>query len=309
MIEKAIKFGAFKSLVGIISEPTAPLELSRPAVIISNAGLIHRIGPNRIYVKLARMLAAQGFVVLRLDLSGVGDSLPRPDHMPVEQFTIDDLVQAMDYLTHTYGMQRFVLMGHCAGAFHSFRTAAQDRRVSGVVMMNPDGSETDWVDYDRKRKLARYYENYYIKRTLLDSQRWKRFFNGQISYRDVFKNILINVVWYRISGLFFRIKRRFGPPAPPQASAGQLFSIEAILTKLYAMDIQMMLIYSANSTGLERIQTGMGKALKQLKTAGKLDFFVVPGADHIFSPLATQLHLSEIILRWFERYPAENQKV
>jgi pimeloyl-ACP methyl ester carboxylesterase len=229
--------------------------------------------------------------------------------MPVEQFTIDDLVQTMDYLTHTYGIQRFVLMGHCAGAYHSFRTAAQDRRVVGVVMMNPDGGEADWVEYDRKRKLARYYENYYSKKTLLDPQRWKRFFNGQISYRDVLKNILKNVLWNRISGLFFRIKQRFSPAAPPQASAGQLFSIEAILTKLFELDIQVMLIYSANSTGMERIQTTMGKALKQLKTAGKLDFFVVPGADHIFSPLATQVHLSEIIQSWFERYPGESQKV
>ena len=297
MSEKTVQFGAFKTLVGVISEPQAPAGRG-PAVILSNAGLIHRIGPNRIYVKLARLLAQQGFIVLRFDLSGVGDSLPRPDLMPVEQFTIADVTQAMDYLAQAYGSQRFVLMGHCAGAYHSFRTAAQDARVAGVVMINPDGGEADWVDYDRKRKLARYYENYYGKKVLLDPQRWKRFFNGQISYRDVLKNILKNVLWNRISGLFFRIRQRLAAPKPAAAGPQQLFSIEAILAKLGELELTALLIYSENSTGLERVQTGMGKTLKQLRAAGKLTFAVIPGADHIFSPLASQARLFETIQAW-----------
>ncbi len=297
MTEKAVQFGTFQSLVGVVSQPETPAAPDLPALIFANAGLIHRVGPNRIYVKLARLLAGQGYLGLRFDLSGVGDSLPRPDHMPVEQFTIDDLQQAMDYLSATYGSRRFVLVGHCAGAYHSFRTAAQDRRVCGAVMMNPDGGEAEWVDYDRKRKLAQYYGNYYAKTTLTDPQRWKRFFTGQVSYRSILQNLLRNVIWGRISGLIFRLKQRFAP-APPAQPAETLFSMEAILTKLPELELPVLLIYSEASTSLERIRLGMGKALRRLSAAGRLQLSVIPGADHIFTPLASQACLLRVTEQW-----------
>jgi pimeloyl-ACP methyl ester carboxylesterase len=299
MIEKAVQFGSFHTLIGVISEPDLPGDKQLPVVILINAGLIHRVGPNRVYVKLARKLANQGLIVLRFDLSGVGDSLPRPDHMPVEQFTIDDVVQAMDFLNSTYACERFVLIGHCAGAYHSIRTAAQDSRVTGVVMINPDGGEAEWVDYDRKRKLARYYENYYLKTTLADPNRWKRFINGQVSYRNVVNNILRNVIWSRMSGIIFRLKQRFSTPTPSPTD-GKLYSIEAILTKLTDLNIQMMLIYSENSTGLERFESIPKKIISRLKTSGKLVLSVIPGADHIFSPLTTQAQLLATIQQWLQ---------
>jgi alpha/beta superfamily hydrolase len=79
MKETAIRFGKFDTLIGVITEPDTPAQDNRPIIILSNAGLIHRIGPNRIYVKLARLLAEDGYCVLRFDLSGVGDSLPSAD--------------------------------------------------------------------------------------------------------------------------------------------------------------------------------------------------------------------------------------
>jgi pimeloyl-ACP methyl ester carboxylesterase len=283
--------------MGVLTEPDPPPEDSRPAVVLSNAGTIHRIGPNRVYVKLARSLARQGFRVLRFDLSGIGDSLPRPDHMPAEQFTIDDVIQAMDYLSATYGSQHFMLMGHCAGAYHSFRTAAQDQRVSGVVMINPDGGEAEWIEYDRKRKLARYYQNYYSKKTLNDPQRWKRFFTGQISYRNVIKNLLRNVLWNRISGVIFRLRQRFGKRASTQVDE-KLLTVEATLRKLFELDSRLLLVYTEGATSLERVQTNMGKVLKQLIAAGKLQLTVIPGADHIFTPLASQADLLQAINQW-----------
>ncbi len=299
MKEKAVQFGKHKTLIGVLTEPDSPPGDDRPAVVFSNAGLIHRIGPNRVYVKLARSLGKQGYHVLRFDLSGVGDSLPRLDHMPVEQFTIDDMKQAMDYLEATSNCRRFVLMGHCAGAYHSIRTADQDGRVAGVVMINPDGGEAEWVEYDRNRKLARYYQNYYGKKTLLDPQRWKRFFTGQLSYRNVVKNVLKNVIWNRVTGIFFRIKRRLIKQKFSQADE-KLYTVEAILRKLPQINTQVLLVYSENSTSLERVQMGMGKAVKQLTSMGKLKLTIIPGADHIFSPLASQDNLFDEISQWIQ---------
>ena len=67
----------------------------------------------------------------------------------------------------------------------------------------------------------------------------------------------------------------------------------------------MLIIYSENSTGLERIQSGMGDNLKRLIADGKLDLSVIPGADHIFSPLTTQSQLINVIQKWLPDQPAQ----
>jgi pimeloyl-ACP methyl ester carboxylesterase len=295
MREKVIPIGSFKTVVGIVSEPGAPT--TQPAVLLLNAGLIHRVGPNRIYVKLARALVAQGYLTLRLDLSGIGDSLPRPDHMPVEKSTIDDTVQAMNALAEIYGVQEFVLMGHCAGAYHSFRTACQDSRVRGVVMMNPEGGEADWVAYDRQRKLARYYEQYYGRRKLLDPQTWQRLLRGQVSLRNVAQNLFRNILWNRMKGAFFKIKNRLAPPPPTEADR-QLFTVEAIIRKLPEVEARVLMIYSEGATSLERTQMLVGQFLKKMRQSGRLQLEVISGADHTFTLLDSQARLIEVIKGW-----------
>lgn len=69
--ETAHVFG--EGLVGVLSRPRQ-IVAGRPAVILLNAGLVQRSGPFRVYAQLARALASCGFVVLRFDLSGRGDS-------------------------------------------------------------------------------------------------------------------------------------------------------------------------------------------------------------------------------------------
>ena len=66
MKEYAVLLGKDRSLVGILTE-NGDTDISEQkdltGVLLLNAGLIHHIGPNRIYVKMARMLASMGFVV------------------------------------------------------------------------------------------------------------------------------------------------------------------------------------------------------------------------------------------------------
>ena len=75
MTEQVLLFGTNRCLVGMLTEPEksqVPADL--PAFILFNAGLLHRVGPNRLHVTLARRLARRGFPVLRFDFSGIGDS-------------------------------------------------------------------------------------------------------------------------------------------------------------------------------------------------------------------------------------------
>jgi len=133
--ETAVSFGASKSLSGILTEPAGGVE-GRPAVLLLNAGLLHRVGPNRLYVTLARRLAAAGLPVLRFDYSGLGESEPRRDEVPLEQSMIAEGVEAMDFLAASGVAERFVPMGLCAGAENAHRLARDDARVVGAVLID-----------------------------------------------------------------------------------------------------------------------------------------------------------------------------
>lgn len=139
MREEPVLFGGKTALVGIVSDPPGETSSDLPAVILLNAGGLHRVGPNRLYVNMARRLAALGFVVLRFDFSGFGDSEPRLDDMPFAKVAVTEVRSAMDFLTAARGSERFILIGICSGAEASFAVAQRDSRVTGAVLINGSG--------------------------------------------------------------------------------------------------------------------------------------------------------------------------
>jgi hypothetical protein len=54
--EEVTRLGADGQLLGIVSHPS-PMVADRPIVILLNAGVLHRVGPHRMHVTLARQLA------------------------------------------------------------------------------------------------------------------------------------------------------------------------------------------------------------------------------------------------------------
>ena len=129
--ESVHRFGP--GLVGILHRP--PSALSPPAaVILMNAGLVHRIGPFRGYVTLARELAARGFAVLRFDQGGLGDSevskLGSLERRRVE------ITAAMDLLASEADSELFVLGGICSGADDAFLLAGLEPRISGLILLD-----------------------------------------------------------------------------------------------------------------------------------------------------------------------------
>ncbi|MBP7568876.1 MAG: hypothetical protein KBA95_02335 [Acidobacteria bacterium] len=134
MRERVQLFGARRSLVGVVSVPDS-VSGERPAAVLLNAGLIHRIGPNRLHVQIARALAEHGFVSARFDMSGRGDSDARADTVPWWEGSLAEIDQVLTALSATYGVTRFVLIGVCSGAALSLGRAMEDERVVGLGLI------------------------------------------------------------------------------------------------------------------------------------------------------------------------------
>lgn len=134
MIERSIAFGPGGGLIGTICLPEAGAPPGAVGQVLFNAGVVHRVGPHRINVRLARMLARRGIPSIRFDLAGQGDSARARGDLPFERQAVADLRAAMDTLAAACGASRFALFGFCSGGCHGYETAQVDARVAGLVL-------------------------------------------------------------------------------------------------------------------------------------------------------------------------------
>ncbi|MCU0623034.1 MAG: alpha/beta hydrolase [Gemmatimonadaceae bacterium] len=132
--ERYVRFGDDGHLVGVLAEPAHPTD--RPPLVVLGAGLLHRSGPSRAVVALARVLASRGHLVLRFDLSGIGDS-PVDGRRPLRDAVLADIRAAVDEVTAGRAHSDAVLVGFCSGADNAFAYAADDPRIGGLVLFDP----------------------------------------------------------------------------------------------------------------------------------------------------------------------------
>jgi len=152
MNEKIIQFGDNQSLIGILSSPDS-IQKDKPIFIFVNSGLLHRVGPFRIYVATARELANQNFTSLRMDLSGKGDSLAKQNSLTLKENTNQDIIDAMDYLQESTGVSQFVVCGICTGADNAYEIAFNDDRIKGVIPI--DGYAYPTTTFHIKKLMLR----------------------------------------------------------------------------------------------------------------------------------------------------------
>ena len=115
-----------------MSEPAGTAqatEREKTAVLMITAGLLHHIGPNRMWVELAARVAEIGMSAFRFDLAGLGDSLLYESSLTYEDRSIYDIVQAMDYLQRNKGIEKFILIGFCSGAENAHNTGMCESKV------------------------------------------------------------------------------------------------------------------------------------------------------------------------------------
>lgn len=162
MTEHAVTLGAH--LVGVLTDAEVEHNARRPAIVFLNAGMLHRVGPNRLHVRMARELARCGFASLRFDCSGIGDSPPRTDGLPRPAAVLGDVRDALDFVGAERGASSFILVGLCSGADLAFRAALADKRIVGAVLI-------DGLPYRTARSRMHYYASRLLRRG-----GWRRLF-------------------------------------------------------------------------------------------------------------------------------------
>ncbi|HEX9729020.1 MAG TPA: hypothetical protein VGA37_10990 [Gemmatimonadales bacterium] len=273
MREKAIRFGQTATLVGVLAEPsTKDPRRDRPAVVMLNSGILHRVGFCRMHVRLARRFADEGVTALRFDFSGIGDSEPRRDTLAFEESAPLEVRETMDYL-EAKGFTTFILLGLCSGADMAFDVARVDRRVVGVAQL-------DAFAYRTKR----FWLHHYGPR-LTDRAAWGRLLR-KVAGRGP--------------------KRRSGPTEmeeiptyvrdfPPRDRVAR------DLRGLVERDVQQLYIYSGGQAGFYNYRTQFRDMFRDVDFLNTLQVEYVPEADHIFTGLGPQDFVIETTSRWMAR--------
>lgn len=161
-------------LHGIFSLPK-PIEpsMARRGVLIVVGGPQYRVGSHRQFALLASALAARQIPVMRFDYRGMGDSEGAARSF---EGIDDDIRSALDaFSVAVPGMSEVVLWGLCDGASAALFYAYQDRRVTGLVLLNP------WVRTDQGLAKA-YLRHYYVSR-LLKREVWSKIFTGEFQFK------------------------------------------------------------------------------------------------------------------------------
>jgi len=274
--EEAVLLGPHGRLVGVVSDPAAPAG-DRPAFVLLNAGLVHRVGPSRNTVRLARALAARGFLVLRFDNSAVGDSrLAGPPGDTSLAALEAEPRQAMDWLRERRGARRFVLGGLCSGALHGLRAARDAQDVAGLLLLGMPPPR----DARRARVMARHYARLAFRSS----------FRGQ-SWRSLASlNVDLRRLAATAGGLAFGWALAARRDARPDTLPGDLQAARA-------RGVRLLVLHAEGDEGLDHTRDVLA-ALPAIPGEPSPPIEVIRGADHQFTLASSQAALLEAVLRW-----------
>jgi len=271
MKERAYTFGEGGGLYGVLTEPDSASD--RPTVILLNAGLVHRVGPFRMSVDLARRLAALGFCTLRIDLSGLGDSAPRPGEPDLHRRVLADLHDAMDFLGQRRAARRFVVAGMCSGAINAHRAAAADPRVVGLIML-------DGYAYSTPQFLLRRYGP-----RLISPSAALRFVGRQVS------SLLATEAFPPTTSEDSEILSQDFPPQ-------ERIALE--LRQLMERNVALLFIYSGNWYLYFNYREQIRDNFPDVPFGGRLTVEHFPEADHTYTLLEDRERLFATMLGWMQ---------
>lgn len=116
---------------GIVTVPSGP---TRGAVVLLDGWSGTRAGPNAVWTRAARLLAADGLVVLRFDYPGVNNSdLARADEKSIETA----LREVVAWYLERCGLPEISIVGYCLGTRYAMQLATAVPEVARVALLLP----------------------------------------------------------------------------------------------------------------------------------------------------------------------------
>jgi pimeloyl-ACP methyl ester carboxylesterase len=287
VVERPIHFGAAGELFGIVSRPAGATR-RKTGVLLSNAGSVARVGPNRFYVTLARIWSALGYTVLRMDLGGLGDSAiapESPENHPYPSYATDNIAQGVAAL-RAQGVERVVVGGLCSGAHTAFHAGLSVPAVDGLIMINPIvfyWKESDALDV---ASWTTYVETRHYQNSVKQWKSWARLLRGRVDVGHVART------GARRASELLRAKqasflRRFREAGDEDAARD--------LDRIVRQGTDVLLLFSTGEPGLDYLRVNFARELRRLEKHPAFSLQELEDANHTFTSLGSRIRASAIM--------------
>jgi dienelactone hydrolase len=291
LIERALFVDEERTLFAIatqLAHPAASSSLGGHGVVMLNGGATSHIGPNRMYVELARRWAARGYFVLRLDLAGLGDSATRRGQNGNEVYppgALDDVSAAIKFLRREFAVQHVTLTGLCAGAYHALRSAVSGLDINTVLLVNPltfywkQGSKlSDLQVAEVVRNPGIYAER------LLSLRSWHKLLRGRVNLWRVFMVLL-----HRALMTVRRSVRDFGRLLNIRLPRDLGWELQSLASR----GVRIVFLFARSDVGEDLLRVQGGSAVRSI--GDRCRVHVIDGADHVFSQSAARRKLLQLL--------------
>jgi alpha-beta hydrolase superfamily lysophospholipase len=285
--ERPVFFGADALLFGIVTQPPTN-EIRRRAVILLNAGADHHIGASRMYVSFARRWAQHGYVVLRMDFAGVGDSGTRLGRVHDDVFpqdALDDIRAAIEFLRSSYGICDVTLAGLCSGAYHALRAAVAGLPVTCILMVNPQNYFWKTGETLQGLQLAEVVHNPGLYRERVFSlAAWKRMVSGQVNVLRIAK-IYFQRPLLAAESTLRDIARRLHLRLPNDLGTE--------LEEVVARGVRVVFVFARGEPGIGLLKLQAGNSVKRL--AERCRIYTINSGDHVFTQSGPRAMMEKVV--------------
>lgn len=288
--ESAVFTDDARTRFGIVSAPVSG-QPAVDAILLLNAGANHRVGPGRLHTYFARRWAARGRLVMRMDVSGVGDSAPRagePENALYSPWAIKDVEEAVKYLRDQRGARSVVAIGICSGAYQALKAAVAGVPLSGVVVINPlvffwkEGMSLTFPPSVVAGSAAHY------RKSAFQIQTWKKLVTGGVDLVE-FSHVVTRRVASVIGGRFRDLARGLGYPLAEDLGA----ELDALVER----EVSVAFVFAGGDPGDDMLRVQAGSVLRRLVNGKQVRIHRIPGANHTFTPVWSQALAAETIER------------
>ncbi len=288
--ERVLNYGKSTPLTGVFTYSPQRFRKSLPCIVILNAGVVRKSGPNNLNAFLARQFAQHGFGAFRFDFAGVGDSPNRQDTLPLKQGVLQDVTESLDILEAVVGARRFVLVGLCSGADNGLRAArVESGRVIGLAMMDPTVFRT------RKWRIVK------VAKRVASSEFWTSVFT--LRHRMI--RIALDSMLGR--GQHDDANQLVEEPELYSIGLQERNEIEDCLREVRDSGISLCFAFTGGWTELYNYRTQLYDVYPKLSLKGTAELLYFPAATHTFA-LAEHRHaLALNLLRWLEGFTATTE--
>jgi hypothetical protein len=283
-----------------------------PVIILLSSGIKSRVAPHRLYVKMANRFCEMGFMVLRMDPEGLGDSEGEiEEHLAADVYgsievgrLVNDTIDAMDWMQSNYGAAMFILSGLCGGAITGLLTGATDRRVVSLLGLGMtcivSGSKTDRLRYLTQVQLDSLRKTYLRK--VADPESLIRLLTFRTDYRQLIKSL--SQPMSRWLKKYCSVSQKGPNEAIKHDSAGS--NLNPHFPKAFLSFLRkrkMLLIFSGEDRLYWEFQEKFMSIYRDsvVPFTSNLTINVINDANHIFSFSEWQDEMLRVSCEWLER--------